>query len=80
MVQVADHGPGIPEAERSAIFTPFFRGERTNEKQIRGSGLGLSLAREIVECFGGTITVNCAEGGGATFSVKLPVAMSAEAT
>jgi signal transduction histidine kinase len=80
VVQVADHGPGIPEAERSAIFTPFFRGERTNEKQIRGSGLGLSLAREIVECFGGTITVNCSEGGGATFSVKLPVATPAEAT
>jgi two-component system sensor histidine kinase KdpD len=71
-VRVADRGPGVPEDERSAIFTPFFRGERTNEKQIRGSGLGLSLAREIVEACGGSISAGCTEGGGATFTVKLP--------
>lgn len=78
-VRVADRGPGIPEGEQSAIFTPFFRGERSSERQIRGSGLGLSLAREIVEACGGAISAGSTEGGGATFTVKLR-ALRAEAT
>jgi signal transduction histidine kinase len=73
-VKVADRGPGIPPSEQPQIFRPFFRGARAHQKQIRGSGLGLSLAREIVEACGGIISVISSEGRGAAFSVKLPVA------
>ncbi len=72
-VQVADHGPGIPEKEMSEIFKPFFRGAAAQATQVRGSGLGLSLVREIVEAHGGTISVQSESGTGAIFTVRLPV-------
>jgi len=72
-VQVADHGPGIPEREMSDIFKPFFRGATAQATQVRGSGLGLSLVREIVEAHGGTISVKSEDGTGAIFTVRLPV-------
>ncbi|HTV62755.1 MAG TPA: HAMP domain-containing sensor histidine kinase, partial [Verrucomicrobiae bacterium] len=61
-VQVADHGPGVPENEMSEIFKPFFRGAAAQATQVRGSGLGLSLVREIVEAHGGTISVQSENG------------------
>jgi signal transduction histidine kinase len=72
-VQVADHGPGIPEDEMTDIFKPFFRGATAQATQVRGSGLGLSLVREIVEAHGGTISVKSEDGTGAIFTVRLPV-------
>lgn len=72
-VQVADRGPGIPAAEQAEIFKPFARGTRAQLAQIRGSGLGLSLVKEIVEAHGGTVSVCSTNGHGATFSVRLPV-------
>jgi signal transduction histidine kinase len=72
-VQVADQGPGIPESEMSEIFKPFFRGAAAQATQVRGSGLGLSLVREIVEAHGGTISVQSENGTGAIFTVRLPV-------
>jgi signal transduction histidine kinase len=72
-VQVADHGPGIPEDEMTDIFKPFFRGATAQATQVRGSGLGLSLVREIVEGHGGTISVKSEDGTGAIFTVRLPV-------
>jgi signal transduction histidine kinase len=72
-VQVADHGPGIPEDEMSDIFKPFFRGATAQATQVRGSGLGLSLVREIVEAHGGNISVKSEDGTGAVFTVRLPV-------
>ncbi|HEY5042231.1 MAG TPA: HAMP domain-containing sensor histidine kinase, partial [Verrucomicrobiae bacterium] len=72
-IKVADRGPGIPKAELSEIFKPFFRGAAAQAKQIRGSGLGLSLVREIVEAHGGTISVASQFGHGAVFAVRLPV-------
>jgi signal transduction histidine kinase len=71
-VQVADRGPGIPENEQSEIFKPFSRGAAAQSRQVRGSGLGLSLAREIVEAHGGTIVVRSRPGLGAIFTVRLP--------
>jgi signal transduction histidine kinase len=72
-VQVADRGPGIPESEQAGIFLPFVRGAAAHAAQVRGSGLGLSLVREIVEAHGGTVTVQSAGGRCATFTVRLPV-------
>ena len=72
-VQVADRGPGIPESEQAEIFQPFVRGSAAQSAQVRGSGLGLSLVREIVEAHGGAVSVQSERGHGTTFTVKLPV-------
>lgn len=71
-MQVADGGPGIPEAELPRIFDPFYRGERARLEQIRGAGLGLSLLHEIAEEHGGTVSVRSEPGRGAEFSMRLP--------
>nr|NIT04023.1 HAMP domain-containing protein [Candidatus Saccharibacteria bacterium] len=67
-VSVTDTGPGIPEAEIEKIFKRFYKGEGSE-----GIGLGLSIAKEILELMGGSITVTSAEGKGATFKITLPV-------
>lgn len=72
-IKVADRGPGIPRTELPEIFKPFFRGAAAQARQIRGSGLGLSLVREIVEAHGGAVSVESQIGSGATFVVRLPV-------
>jgi signal transduction histidine kinase len=56
------------------IWQPFFRGASALSEQVRGSGLGLSLVKEIVEAHGGMVAVESAEGFGTTFTVRLPVA------
>jgi len=72
-VQVSDRGPGIPKTEHAEIFKPFMRGALAQSRQVRGSGLGLSLVREIIEAHGGTVTVSSQPGSGATFTVQLPL-------
>jgi two-component system sensor histidine kinase HydH len=66
VLTVRDHGPGIPMADRARVFEPFFT------TKTRGTGLGLAVARRIVELHGGTIDVDDAPGGGALFRVYLP--------
>jgi signal transduction histidine kinase len=73
-IRVADRGPGIQKSELSEIFKPFFRGAAARAMQVRGSGLGLSLVREIVEAHHGTVSVESNRGNGAVFVVRLPVA------
>lgn len=70
---VTDRGCGIPTHEWGDIFKPFFRGANAEEQQIRGSGLGLSLVKEIVEAHGGKVSVLNQPGGGVSFSVQLPI-------
>ncbi len=72
-VRVADRGAGISEQEQAEIFKPFTRGALAKERQIRGSGLGLSLVHEIVELHEGSVSVSSKPGHGATFTVRLPV-------
>lgn len=69
-VCVADSGPGVAEEHRKAIFEPFNRILPLDQ----GAGLGLSLARDIVERHNGHITVGDAPAGGALFEIKLPIA------
>ena len=71
-IRVADRGPGIPADEQAHIFEPFFRGRRALQDQIHGTGLGLNLARKIIEAHGGSIQVRSAAMKGAEFVVRLP--------
>lgn len=71
-IRVADRGPGIPFEEQALIFDPFFRGRRAVQDQLHGTGLGLNLARKIVEAHGGTIAVDSEPMQGATFIVRIP--------
>ena len=70
IVDVADEGGGIAEQDLEQIFEPFF----TTKSDGRGSGLGLSIVREIVKAHGGALSAKSTLGGGSVFSVELPLA------
>ncbi len=71
-IVVEDDGPGIPPEERSRIFEPFYRLDRSRDRLTGGFGLGLSIASKAVALHGGTIRVEQAALGGARFVVTLP--------
>jgi signal transduction histidine kinase len=73
LLEVRDHGPGIPPDERERIFEPFYRLPATRESG-RGSGLGLALVREIAWRHGGEAVCLAADGGGSRFRIDLPAA------
>jgi hypothetical protein len=73
VIVVSDTGMGIPEDEQGRLFTRFFRSTLAQTRAIQGSGLGLSIARAIVEKHGGTISVRSALEAGTTFEVRLPL-------
>jgi two-component system sensor histidine kinase KdpD len=70
-IEVVDHGPGIPPAERERVFDEFVRG--APEAKAPGTGIGLTIARAFVDAQGGSIAIGETEGGGATVVVALPV-------
>lgn len=70
VIEVADDGPGIPDQEIDRLFDPFFT------TKSHGTGLGLAVTRQIVAAHGGTLSYEARAGGGAKFSVRLPVARS----
>jgi signal transduction histidine kinase len=69
-IAIADSGPGIPAAEQSQVFDPFYRGQaaRTTE----GLGVGLAIARSLTEAHGGRLTLDSANGRGSVFTIQLP--------
>jgi signal transduction histidine kinase/DNA-binding NarL/FixJ family response regulator len=71
-ISVGDTGPGIPAMQLRHIFNRFYEAKSTAERRQKGSGIGLALAKELVELHHGTISVNSREGDGSTFSVQLP--------
>jgi signal transduction histidine kinase len=71
-ITIDDRGPGIPEAEFDRVFQPFYRLEESRSRETGGSGLGLALARAIVEAHGGAITLANRAGGGLSVRVTLP--------
>jgi two-component system OmpR family sensor kinase len=71
--EVEDRGLGVPEEDLPRLFTAFFRGERSRSRGTGGVGLGLTLAKRIVEAHGGTITVESERGSGTLVRVLLPV-------
>ena len=66
-LQVSDNGPGVPGEKRSAIFEPFFT------TKAEGSGLGLWIVQQIAMAHGGVATVGDPAGGGAVFTLELPL-------
>ncbi len=72
-IEVTDRGIGIPEAEIATVFARFGRATNARRKGIGGSGVGLYVARKIVEVHGGTISVVSKENEGSTFTISLPV-------
>lgn len=73
---VTDHGPGVPEEERRRIWKPFERGEQARARAAGGSGIGLTVVRDIALEHGGDVWVEDAPGGGAAFVFQLPGATS----
>lgn len=73
-ISVEDKGFGISPAELTHIFDPFFRGKEATSRQIHGTGLGLSLARDAVTAMGGRLSVKSKAGEGSTFTIHLPAA------
>lgn len=71
-VQVSDAGIGIPADKLDKIFSRFYQVDGSTTRRFRGTGLGLSLAKEIVEAYGGRIWVKSTEGVGSTFGICLP--------
>jgi two-component system sensor histidine kinase KdpD len=72
-LSVADRGPGIDPFEQGLIFDKFYRG-RDQRYRVRGTGMGLPIAKAIVTAHGGTISVTSQLGHGSVFSFTLPVA------
>ncbi|MCQ8240935.1 response regulator [Rhizosaccharibacter radicis] len=68
-IAVSDNGPGVPAALRERVFEPFF----TTKPVGAGTGLGLAIAYSVVEAHGGAVSVEDAPGGGACFTVSIPV-------
>jgi signal transduction histidine kinase len=75
-IRVVDRGPGIPREEQDLIFDPFFRGQRAVDDQLHGTGLGLNLAKKIIEAHGGTLRVDSKPNQRTEFIVTIPAAPS----
>lgn len=74
VIFVLDRGPGIPEHEREAVFRPFHRLEQSRNRSTGGSGLGLSIARQLAIANGIEIRLGMRQGGGTVAGVHLPAA------
>lgn len=70
-IMVSDRGAGIAEEEQPRIFEPFFRAS-TATADVRGAGLGLSISKSLAEAQRGTLSVGSRDGGGSTFTLRLP--------
>lgn len=76
---VEDDGIGIPDSERALIFEPFYRMDRSRDRETGGFGLGLAISRRAIECQSGRLTVDSSPLGGARFVIFLP-RLDAQAT
>src|SRR5262249_42438708 len=70
VISVADRGAGLEPGEETKVFQKFYRGPRTRPG---GIGLGLAIARQLVEANGGEMVAQNRQGGGALFSIRLPI-------
>jgi signal transduction histidine kinase len=70
MISIKDHGIGMDSATQQAIFTRFYRAD-SSRSTTAGYGLGLAIAKKIVDAHQGVITVDSSLGNGSTFTIKL---------
>jgi signal transduction histidine kinase/tetratricopeptide (TPR) repeat protein len=73
VIQVIDHGVGIPQEEQNRIFERFYRISSPENRHIAGAGLGLTLVEHIAKAHGGSINVESRAGEGSTFTLRLPM-------
>ncbi len=71
-IQVVDHGLGIDAADLPHVFKPFFRGRRAVDAQVRGSGIGLSVVRHVLDSHHGSVAIDSHVGQGTTVIVEVP--------
>jgi signal transduction histidine kinase len=76
VVEIADTGVGVPATEVDHLFVPFFRASTATREAIPGAGLGLSIAKEIIDAHGGRISLETQEGSGTSIRVELPMAVA----
>ena len=76
VLAVVDHGPGIPEGERARVFERFTQLDQSDTRLKGGTGLGLSIVKTLTETMHGSVRIETTEGGGATFVVELPLAVT----
>jgi signal transduction histidine kinase len=77
---IADNGIGIPQEDQIHIFERFYKADKSRDRALGGNGLGLSLVKKIVELHGGHVSVESEPGGGAVFTVYLPIRQGAQDT
>ncbi|UCD52554.1 MAG: HAMP domain-containing histidine kinase [Phycisphaerales bacterium] len=80
LLEICDTGIGVPAAELPRIFDEFYRASNARQVERDGTGLGLSLARQLIEQHDGSISVFSTEGSGTTFRIVLPRAVARRAT
>jgi two-component system OmpR family sensor kinase len=72
-VKVRDHGPGLPAGDPNAVFERFWRDSESRGRDEGGAGLGLAIVAALVNAHGGRVEAENAAGGGALFTVRLPL-------
>ena len=78
VIQVSDTGIGIDEAHFAKLFQRFYRVDKARDREAGGSGLGLSIVRQIIMLHKGTISVESQVGEGSCFTARLPLIQSVE--
>jgi signal transduction histidine kinase len=72
-IEITDRGIGISRDDQQKLFTPFFRSDNSDTRQVPGTGLGLVICKQIVELHGGKLTIDSSRGLGTTVRVELPI-------